>query len=170
MSFHQNLRLALTPSDELPHEIHLGKFLRSWENGKLLDKGILQDFRTLTEDELRKLNSRLQAASKDHVILLNLWCHVMGDVFLRDLATCFAELNGLQVLILDSTCHPLCNVAKMRCCTHDPCSCACCCCTKHIIIALPKMRFRQPHRSTRMRRIGKDSAPSLSATSLATFM
>jgi hypothetical protein len=111
MSFDDNLRRALDPSEQLPRELHLGQRAYSWNNGKLEFKDYQPDFRTLTDDELRRLMLRLQDAPQDHVIFLNLGGHKMGDDMMpvmddgmiREMAATIAALKALRALILTST-------------------------------------------------------------------
>ena len=102
MSFDDNLRLALDPSEQLPRELHLGEWVYSWTRGKLKRRGEQPGFRQLTEDELRQIMRRLQAAPPDHVVFLNLWGHTFGDDNDMMMAH-IAALRALRVLILWST-------------------------------------------------------------------
>jgi hypothetical protein len=103
MSFEDNLRRALDPTQQLPLELHLGKQVYSWTSGKLENKGEQAGFRRLTEDELRQLIRRLQAAPQHLVILLNLGCHKMGQGIIPEMVSAIAALKALQVLILECT-------------------------------------------------------------------
>ena len=106
MSFEENLQLALDPtaSEQLPRELHLGKY--AWKNGKIDWNDETPGFRQLRADELRQLMRRLQAAPQHHVILLNLGGHDIGDDMMRELAEAIAALKALQVLILGSKSRP----------------------------------------------------------------
>ncbi len=103
MSFEDNLQLALDPaaSEQLPRELHLGKY--AWKNGKIDWKDKTPGFRKLRADELRQLMRRLQAAPQHHVILLNLMGHDIDGDMMRELAEPIAALKALQVLILYRT-------------------------------------------------------------------
>jgi L1 cell adhesion molecule like protein len=103
MSFEDNLRRALDHKQQLPHQLHLGKQAYSWTSGKLRLKGEQAGFRQLTEDELRRLMRRLQAAPQDLIIFLNLGDHEMGEAMMREMAVPIAALKALQVLLLEST-------------------------------------------------------------------
>jgi hypothetical protein len=81
----------------------LGKYAYSWTSGKLEVKGEQAGFRELSEDELRQLMRRLQAAPQHLVIFLNLGHHRMGEERNREMASTIAALKALQVLILEST-------------------------------------------------------------------
>ena len=106
MSFEENLQLALDPtaSEQLPRELHLGKY--AWKNGKIDQKDETPGFRQLRADELRQLMRRLQAAPQNHVILLNLGGHDIDGEMMRELAEPIAALKALQVLILESKSPP----------------------------------------------------------------
>jgi hypothetical protein len=102
MPFEDDLQLALYPtgSEQLPRELHLGRWAHSWTNGKVEWEGYTPGFRKLGAEELRQLMRRLQAAPQHHVILLNLMGHdIVGDM-MRELAEAIAALKALQVLIL----------------------------------------------------------------------
>ncbi len=106
MSFEENLRLALDPSELLPRELHLGANACSWTNGKFSFNGTQLGFRQMKEYELRQLMCKLQAARQHHVIFLNLRGHGMGEAMMRELASPIAALKALQVLILSGTYSP----------------------------------------------------------------
>jgi hypothetical protein len=103
MSFEDNLRRALDPTQQLPLQLHLGKYAYSWTSGKLEKKGEQAGFRRLTEDELRQLIRRLQAAPQHLVMFLNLGFHEMGEGIIREMVSAIAALKALQVLILECT-------------------------------------------------------------------
>ena len=100
MSFEETLQLALDPtaSEQLPRELHLGEY--AWKNGKMEWKHRTPGFRKLRADELRQLMRSLQAAPQNHVVLLNLAGHDIGDDMMRELAEPIAALKALHVLIL----------------------------------------------------------------------
>ena len=102
MPFEDDLQLALDPtgSEQLPRELHLGRWASSWTNGKVKRKSDTPGFRKLRAEELRQLMRRLQAAPQHHVILLNLGGHDIDDDMMRELAEAIAALKALQVLIL----------------------------------------------------------------------
>ena len=102
MPFEDDLQLALDPtgSEQLPRELHLGKYANSWTNGELKYEGLTPGFRKLRAEELRQLMRRLQAAPQHHVILLNLGGHDIDGDMMRELAEAIAALKALQVLIL----------------------------------------------------------------------
>ena len=101
--FTDQVRLALDPSEQLPRELHLGSEGHTWTNGKLGYYGYQSDRRKLTQDELRQLMRRLQAAPQDHVIFLDLDGQCMGDDMLREMAVIIKELKALQFLHLNGT-------------------------------------------------------------------
>ena len=103
VSFDRDLQLALAPtaSEQLPRELHFGKYTYSWTNGKLKNEGGTPGFRKLRAGELRQLMPRLQAAPQHHVILLNLMGHDIVDDMMREWAEPIAALKALQVLILN---------------------------------------------------------------------
>ena len=103
MSFQDNLRRSLDYSEQLPRQLHLGKYAYSWTSGKLELKGEQAGFRELSEDELRQLMRRLQAAPQHLVIFLNLGYHRMVEEKIREMASTIAALKALQVLILEGT-------------------------------------------------------------------
>ena len=103
MSFQDNLRRSLDHSEQLPRQLHLGKYAYSWTSGKLEVKGEQAGFRELSEDELRQLMRRLQAAPQHLVIFLNLGYHRMVEEKFREMASTIAALKALQVLILECT-------------------------------------------------------------------
>jgi hypothetical protein len=94
MSFEDNLRRALDPTQQLPSQLHLGKQAYSWTSGKLELKGEQAGFRQLTEDELRRLMRRLQAVPQDLIIFLNLGDHEMGEKMMREMAVPIAALKS----------------------------------------------------------------------------
>jgi hypothetical protein len=100
MSFEDNLRHALDPAEQLPRQLQLGKQAYSWMSGKWEYKGEQAGFRQLTEDELRRLMHRLQAAPQDLVIFLNLSSHKMDEAMMREMVAHIAALKALQVLLL----------------------------------------------------------------------
>ena len=106
MSFEDNLQLALgrrpaASEPELPRELHLGEY--AWTNGKVEIPRTTPGFRKLRAVELQELKRRLQAApANNHVILLNLMGHEMGDGMMQELAGPIAALKALQVLVLSS--------------------------------------------------------------------
>ena len=102
MPFEDDLQLALDPTggEQLPRELHLGKYAFSWTNGELKWEGSTPGFRKLRAEELRQLMRRLQAAPQHHVILLNLSGHYIDDDMMRELAEPIAALKALQVLTL----------------------------------------------------------------------
>ena len=96
------VRLALDPSEQLPRELHLGTEGTTWTNGQFQWFGTLFPYsRKLTQDELRQLMRRLQAAPQDHVIFLDLGGQCMGDDMLREMAVIIKELKALQFLHLN---------------------------------------------------------------------
>jgi hypothetical protein len=103
MSFQDNLRRSLDHSEQLPRQLHLGKSAYSWASGKLEYKGSQAGFRQLTEDELRQLMRRLQAAPQHLVIFLNLGFHHMGEGKIREMVSAIEALKALQVVILECT-------------------------------------------------------------------
>ena len=103
MSFQDNLRRSLDHNEQLPRQLHLGRFAYSWVSGKLEKKGEQAGFRKLTEDELRQLMRRLQAAPQHLVIFLNVGFREMGEGVIREMVSAIASLKALQVLILECT-------------------------------------------------------------------
>jgi hypothetical protein len=103
MSFQDNLRRSLDHSEQLPRQLHLGKYAYSWTSGKLEDNVEQAGFRELSEDELRQLMRRLQAAPQHLVIFLNLGYHRILEEKIREMASTIAALKALQVLILEGT-------------------------------------------------------------------
>jgi hypothetical protein len=97
------VRLALDPSEQLPRELHLGTDGMTWTNGNVGFYGHQGHFRRLTQDELRQLMRRLQAAPRDHVIFLDLGGQCMGDDMLREMLVIIKELKALQFLHLNGT-------------------------------------------------------------------
>jgi hypothetical protein len=118
--FNDVLRRAIDPDQQLPSQLHLGKYVYSWENGKRKYEYDRAGFRRLTPDELRQLMRRLQAVPQSHVIFLNLGGQRIGADMMREMAAIIKELKALQVLILEGTSLSL---SPSSSCTS--CSCIC---------------------------------------------
>ena len=71
MDFEDELRLVLSPGEQLPRHINLGKWNYQLVGGELKQNSTSR-FRELTEHEFHELLHKLQDAPQQHVIGLNI--------------------------------------------------------------------------------------------------
>ena len=102
MDFEDNLRLVLSPAEQLPPHINLGEFYYPFVDGKREQKATnALRFRRLTEHELNQLLRRLQDTPlQQHVISFNIWGSEIGDSGCSALSQALPHLSALQSLDL----------------------------------------------------------------------
>jgi hypothetical protein len=103
MDFEDNLRLVLSPEEQLPPHINLGQYYYQFVNGKRASEAKnASRFRTLTPLELDQLLRRLQDTPQQHVIEMNICYNYIGDITLgcSALAQALPHLSALQQLNL----------------------------------------------------------------------
>ncbi len=104
MDFEDNLRLVLSPAEQLPTHINLGELQYNYQfvNGKRVRQAKKTSrFRKLTENELNKLLRKLQDTSH-HVIEFNIYNCLIGPSGCSALAQALPHLSALQQLNLSS--------------------------------------------------------------------
>ena len=100
MDFEDNLRLVLSPAEQLPPHIHLGQYYYQFVNGKRVRQAKKASrFRELTENELNQLLRKLQDTSH-HVIEFNILNCRIGPSGCSALAQALPHLSALQQLNL----------------------------------------------------------------------
>jgi hypothetical protein len=107
-SFEETVRRVLSPSEALPHQLHLGGDEWSYSDGILEYEG-QQGCRFLQQDELQQLMRRLQAEPQ-RVTVLNLSCQLplcfgmpCEKKPMSEMIQTIAALESLQVLNLKGT-------------------------------------------------------------------
>ena len=102
MDFEDNLRLVLSPAEQLPPHINLGQYYYQFVNGKRANEAKrASHFRKLTPHELEQLLRRLQDTPQQHVIEMNICYNKIGDSGCSALAQALPHLSALQRLILE---------------------------------------------------------------------
>ena len=103
MDFEDNLRLVLSPAEQLPTHINLGEFQYNYQfvNGKRVKQTKKTSrFRKLMENELNQLLRKLQDTSH-HVIEFNILNCRIGPSGCSALAQALPHLSALQQLNLE---------------------------------------------------------------------
>ena len=103
MDFEDNLRLVLSPAEQLPTHINLGEVQYNYQfvNGKRVRKAkITSRFRELTENELNQLLRKLQDTPHHHVIEFNILNCRIGPDGCSALAQALPHLSALLQLNL----------------------------------------------------------------------
>jgi hypothetical protein len=102
MDFEDNLRLVLSPAEQLPRHINLGEYNYQLVDGKHKRKqeNALR-FRKLKAHELDQLLLRLHAPQQQ-VIVLNIGGNYIGDSGCSALSQALPHLSALQQLDLES--------------------------------------------------------------------
>ncbi len=103
MDFKDNLRLVLSPAEQLPTHINLGEVQYNYQfvNGKRVRKAkIASRFRELTKNELNQLLRKLQDTPHHHVIAFNIYKCRIGPSGCSALAQALPHLSALQELNL----------------------------------------------------------------------
>ncbi len=101
MDFEDNLRLVLSPAEQLPPHINLGQYYYQFVNGKRASEvKTASRFRKLTPHELEQLLRRLQDTPQQHVIEMNICFNAIGTSGCSALAQALPLLSALQQLNL----------------------------------------------------------------------
>ena len=104
MDFEDNLRLVLSPAEQLPTHINLGEVQYNYQfvNGERVRQATKTSrFRKLTENEWNQLLRKLQDTSH-HVIEFNILNCRIGPSGCSALAQALPHLSALQQLNLES--------------------------------------------------------------------
>jgi hypothetical protein len=102
MDFEDNLRLVLSPAEQLPPHILLGQYYYQFVNGKRVsEKKKASRFREPTPHELEQLLCRLQDTPQQHVIEMNICYNHIGPRGCSALAQALPHLSALQNLNLE---------------------------------------------------------------------
>ena len=104
MDFEDNLRLVLSPAEQLPTHINLGEFQYNYQfvNGKRVRQAKKTSrFRKLTENEWNQLLRKLQDTPHHHVIAFNIYICRIGPSGCSALAQALPHLSALQQLDLE---------------------------------------------------------------------
>ncbi len=103
MDFEDNLRLVLSPAEQLPTHINLGEFQYNYQfvNGKRVKQTKKTSrFRKLTENELNQLLRKLQDMPHHYVIEFNIYNCRIGPSGCSALAQALPHLAALHLLTL----------------------------------------------------------------------
>ena len=103
MDFEDNLRLVLSPAEQLPTHINLGELQYNYQfvNGKRVRQAKKTSrFRNLTENELHQLLRRLRDTPHHHVIEFNIYNCRIGPSGCSALAQALPHLSALQQMDL----------------------------------------------------------------------
>ena len=104
MDFEDNLRLVLSPAEQLPTHINLGEVQYNYQfvNGERVRQATKTSrFRKLTENELNQLLRKLQDTPHHHVIEFNIYNCCIGPSGCSALAQALPHLSALQQLNLE---------------------------------------------------------------------